>query len=111
MFLTCIVAPLAGARIEMTPSLSSVNWTESSLPSRERGLKSYPTEIIQTEALVAPLAGARIEILELKSSCASSMVAPLAGARIEIAYKLLGYKNVYVALLAGARIEMHGRWG
>ena len=78
------VAPLAGARIEMTPSLSSVNWTESSLPSRERGLKSYPTEIIQTEALVAPLAGARIEILELKSSCASSMVAPLAGARIEI---------------------------
>ena len=28
--------------------------------------------------------GARIEILELKSSCASSMVAPLAGARIEI---------------------------
>ena len=74
-------------------------------------MKSYPTEIIQTEALVAPLAGARIEILELKSSCASSMVAPLAGARIEIAYKLLGYKNVYVALLAGARIEMHGRWG
>ena len=46
----------------MTPSLSSVNWTESSLPSRERGLKSYPTEIIQTEALVAPLAGAWIEI-------------------------------------------------
>ena len=55
------VAPLAGARIEILMQ-DPFNLQVKSLPSRERGLKSYPTEIIQTEALVAPLAGARIEI-------------------------------------------------
>ena len=55
-----------------------------SLPSWERGLKSRFEVEKTTSKNVAPLAGARIEILELKSSCASSMVAPLAGARIEI---------------------------
>ena len=56
-----VVAPLAGARIEMTLYILS-RLCLLSLPSRERGLKSNhrldPDKLLR----VAPLAGARIEI-------------------------------------------------
>ena len=55
-----------------------------SLPSRERGLKSYDYHSMTAAAPVAPLAGARIEIIRKASLPEMSRVAPLAGARIEI---------------------------
>ncbi len=56
-----IVAPLAGARIEMANNFDDVVWW-----------------------IVAPLAGARIEIIKTGSVTDAMLVAPLAGARIEI---------------------------
>ena len=56
-----IVAPLAGAWIEIL-STGFVRTIESSLPSRERGLKSHKLpQSFQVDS-VAPLAGAWIEI-------------------------------------------------
>ena len=56
----------------------------SSLPSRERGLKlDASVEYIQREG-VAPLAGAWIEIRTNQNNTISYIVAPLAGAWIEI---------------------------
>ena len=56
-----IVAPLVGARIEISVSVWYMRY-----------------------AYVAPLAGARIEISSHFGICVSKHVAPLAGARIEI---------------------------
>ena len=56
-----IVAPLAGARIEIADQICAM--------------------IVY---IVAPLAGARIEILQLIKERLKIFVAPLAGARIEI---------------------------
>ena len=36
-----MVAPLAGAWIEMAANISIIRWQNWSLPSRERGLKSH----------------------------------------------------------------------
>ena len=57
-----IVAPLAGARIEIISGSDLIKYTSSSLPSRERGLKFKLLVKAITGGLVAPLAGARIEI-------------------------------------------------
>ena len=56
-----LVAPLAGARIEIC---HRIRWQcgSESLPSRERGLKSLYLIQKLTRSTVAPLAGARIEI-------------------------------------------------
>ena len=59
-----MVAPLAGARIEISED-------------NERFIRQY---------LVAPLAGARIEIYSYTVRSNKNRVAPLAGARIEISY-------------------------
>ena len=56
-----LVAPLAGAWIEMMISLPA-RTSLSSLPSRERGLKCYHIEWSLIQKKVAPLAGAWIEI-------------------------------------------------
>ena len=56
------VAPLAGARIEICKYPNSSSCI-GSLPSRERGLKSYLLRHTFGTSFVAPLAGARIEIL------------------------------------------------
>ena len=82
-FCACIVAPLAGAWIEISAfrgsrlsiaSLPSrerglkldnkfkVGAAKESLPSRERGLKSESREDVLSAFLVAPLAGAWIEM-------------------------------------------------
>ena len=55
------VAPLVGAWIEILPHLSDV-YVSLSLPSWERGLKSYPEYSRKRTLLVAPLVGAWIEI-------------------------------------------------
>ena len=55
------VAPLAGARIEIA-SEEAKNHYVLSLPSRERGLKSTGRTLALIQNPVAPLAGARIEI-------------------------------------------------
>ena len=61
------VAPLAGAWIEIY--IGRTKWeADTSLPSRERGLKSYFRHDPQSSQSVAPLAGAWIEILN--SGCA-----------------------------------------
>ena len=59
-----MVAPLAGARIEI--------------------IETYDEGSTKT---VAPLAGARIEIYGWQHSILPKTVAPLAGARIEITYR------------------------
>ncbi len=91
-----VVAPLAGARIEI-PVPHSRSHSLRSLPSRERGLKF--DQIIRhcCHLLVAPLAGARIEIPSCGSRSAARRVAPLAGARIEI-NKMLGKGYVFMSL-------------
>ena len=55
------VAPLAGAWIEIAWTYEDFG-TLTSLPSRERGLKSLYTAQARTLRAVAPLAGAWIEI-------------------------------------------------
>ena len=72
---TLFVAPLAGARIEIKTGFTAV------ITKRVAPLAGARIEIVipvpqGQYLLVAPLAGARIEILELKSSCASSMSLP-----------------------------------
>ena len=57
-----------------------------SLPSRERGLKSYNIGKSIGRYVVAPLAGAWIEIAKSNLKFISFAVAPLAGAWIEIGY-------------------------
>ncbi len=56
----------------------------SSLPSRERGLKSNTDDSGTEDGTVAPFAGAWIEIVVLSSKNCSAFVAPFAGAWIEM---------------------------
>ena len=56
-----MVAPLAGARIEITSTVAK-STTSASLPSRERGLKLICNDSRYGLGPVAPLARARIEI-------------------------------------------------
>ena len=80
----CVVAPLAGAWIEIVVEPTTPGSTMS-LPSRERGLKWH---VMRTQTWfygVAPLAGAWIEMFSgWKSHRDGAKVAPLAGAWIEI---------------------------
>ena len=77
------VAPLAGAWIEIYLSRTfAIN--SSSLPSRERGLKSFMSTSLLDSQYVAPLAGAWIEIPIRWLTALDVLVAPLAGAWIEI---------------------------
>ena len=79
-----IVAPLAGAWIEIAWPLSSSVRPTQSLPLRERGLKFDQTRHKMLVHPVAPLAGAWIEICLAAPINHSCFVAPLAGAWIEI---------------------------
>ena len=56
------VAPLAGAWIEISKAYPDIKAEITSLPSRERGLKSSSAIASATLYDVAPLAGAWIEI-------------------------------------------------
>ena len=99
------VAPLAGAWIEIIRELVHCS-NSTSLPSRERGLKSNGCPETIPSCVVAPLAGAWIEIMLISFLLLRRKVAPLAGAWIEISAK--AYRNIClsVAPLAGAWIEI-----
>ena len=60
-----LVAPLAGAWIEMARNLAQQALHNPSLPSRERGLKSVYSCRSPSLVKVAPLAGAWIEIFSI----------------------------------------------
>ena len=62
-----------------------------SLPSRERGLKSFKPAMFSSAVQVAPFAGAWIEIQTLHSGKDPITVAPFAGAWIEIWKKQVYY--------------------
>ena len=78
-----MVAPLAGAWIEISRAVNAVV-SSGSLPLRERGLKYKLKYGMMTGMLVAPLAGAWIEIAVSARELHFALVAPLAGAWIEI---------------------------
>ncbi len=78
------VAPLAGAWIEIVYTYATNHPINTSLPSRERGLKLAGSHGSGCVDYVAPLAGAWIEIGRAESGNISKPVAPLAGAWIEI---------------------------
>ena len=99
------VAPLAGAWIEILWNGKRAEKSVS-LPSRERGLKSFHKDRIPFPFFVAPLAGAWIEIQSIYWMGWTGGVAPLAGAWIEIMPFEPGGLRPRVAPLAGAWIEM-----
>ena len=77
------VAPFAGAWIEITFPLFLFR-SPLSLPSRERGLKSFSSITGAFSDTVAPFAGAWIEIVFYENIISHNEVAPFAGAWIEI---------------------------
>ena len=79
-----IVAPFAGAWIEILYSGTPGAGKSLSLPSRERGLKLALIAIYIISRFVAPFAGAWIEIYYPTFFRGSDGVAPFAGAWIEI---------------------------
>ncbi len=62
----------------------AVRHGNTSLPTRERGLKLEDVCLSCHVVIVAPYAGAWIEIVPHAHPCASIVVAPYAGAWIEI---------------------------
>ena len=100
-----MVAPLAGARIEIVVTGNFCYISKSPL-SQGRELKWNPERSPSPCRHVAPLAGARIEIDLFEDTAKYFLVAPLAGARIEIVCTWLLFFSWHVAPLAGARIEI-----
>ena len=78
------VTPLAGVWIEITDSQTTDSRKESSLPSRECGLKFDKKTDIRKAESVTPLAGVWIEIDEGVKIVYDDSVTPLAGVWIEI---------------------------
>ncbi len=64
-----MVAPFAGAWIEIFLSAETSIPSSVSLPSRERGLKSVYNKLYESSLLVAPFAGAWIEIVSPAAVC------------------------------------------
>ena len=79
-----LVAPSAGAWIEIYSDMDYIKESYASLPPRERGLKSILLLLLHPIILVAPSAGAWIEIYVGTISSKNKKVAPSAGAWIEI---------------------------
>ena len=100
------VAPLVGARVEITRT-STADFVKSSLPSWERGLKSKRNPIYRYPGRVAPLVGARVEMAVHTTQQNASRVAPLVGARVEMSRKVSHVKGPPVAPLVGARVEIY----
>ena len=78
-----VVAPFAGAWIEIQPNQSERMMTKS-LPSRERGLKFQQLMAASGITVVAPFAGAWIEIAQSPAFSSADKVAPFAEAWIEM---------------------------
>ena len=101
------VAPLAGAWVEITITGKVADIAGASLPSRERGLKSWAVPFLISSSLpVAPLAGAWVEISSKRYKTIGHNVAPLAGAWVEIDRAFRGMEIFGVAPLAGAWVEI-----
>ena len=81
--MSVIVAPFAGAWIEMISTMRAPGSWDASLPSRERGLKCFCPGWSHY-FLVAPFTGAWIEIAWVIYRPRVIGVAPFAGAWIEI---------------------------
>ena len=101
-----IVAPFAGAWIEIPKIMNSILVADRSLPSRERGLKFRVGIYAVYIFAVAPFAGAWIEIWFPPFRDLTGHVAPFAGAWIEIIYKGFCEFVSVVAPFAGAWIEI-----
>ena len=71
-----IVAPLAGAWIEIFVKYTSTRLSTVSLPSRERGLKFVESNSYCYKSSVAPLAGAWIEITDDDGKLTGNMSLP-----------------------------------
>ena len=78
------VAPYAGAWIEILSASIQSGISSGSLPTRERGLKSFMDGLPDGTGFVAPYAGAWIEIFLPVRHFRPLPVAPYAGAWIEI---------------------------
>ncbi len=82
--ISLVVAPFAGAWIEI-PYINEWNLSSfMSHPSRVRGLKFVAMQAVENDVAVAPFAGAWIEIFVAGASFSHALVAPFAGAWIEI---------------------------
>ena len=92
-----MVAPLAGAWVEIDAHTCRHTRALTSLPSRERGLKFTTSSDVTAVSIVAPLAGAWVEIGTQVAQNLSIMVAPLAGAWVEIEYTV-GLTLEYLSL-------------
>ena len=101
-----IVAPFAGAWIEIYTYVNINNGGTTSLPSRERGLKLTIRILVAVIHQVAPFAGAWIEIGNIGVTTSQQMVAPFAGAWIEIRLERWQDLGFFVAPFAGAWIEI-----
>ena len=78
----------------------------ASLPSWERGLKSFYYQTYDGTVDVAPLVGAWIEIDTAASLVWGNVVAPLVGAWIEMLQHNHNAPGTHVAPLVGAWIEI-----
>ena len=78
---------------------------ETSLPSRERGLKPRAVDDTPTAGDVAPFTGAWIETNSFASNTSRYGVAPFTGAWIETCKTLRWAASVSVAPFTGAWIE------
>ena len=70
--------------MKLHPAAPQERILQLSLPSRERGLKSRPSDLEEHFNKVAPFAGAWIEITNESPGKRGNNVAPFAGAWIEI---------------------------
>ena len=101
------VAPLAGAWIEICKENLQIRTMMTSLPSRERGLKSTPAPTCAAIYLSLPSRERGLKFFRRIHNLPYQKVAPLAGAWIEI-YAALNVDPLpqHVAPLAGAWIEI-----
>ena len=87
-------------------AMTAVASSQTSLPSRERGLKSINAFVKILAAWVAPFAGAWIEISRMAAVAPGATVAPFTGAWIEIGQQNPNKPRHNVAPFTGAWIEM-----
>ena len=83
-FSAAVVAPFTGAWIEISEPTRIPCVRTRSLPSRERGLKSYSLDAVGVHGVVALFTGAWIEISAIALANWFPYVAPFTGAWIEI---------------------------
>ena len=86
-----LVAPFAGAWIEIIHNTIAKNMIRPSLPSRERGLKFLAPSAPPLYAKSLPSRERGLKFLSPTHNVFAGIVAPFAGAWIEIRETLLGH--------------------